>query len=58
MYKKKFGIPISRQPKIIGITGHFSAEVRELGIQAGMDDVFMKPIQASVVKKILERSFF
>jgi hypothetical protein len=46
------------QPKIIGITGHFSAEVRELGIRAGMDDVFMKPIQASVVKKILERGFF
>lgn len=32
IYKNKYGIPISRQPKIIGITGHFSAEVRELGI--------------------------
>ena len=38
------------QPIIVGVTGHMLKEYRKEGIDAGMDEIYSKPLYASQLK--------
>lgn len=46
-------IPKSQQPIIIGVTGHVLEKYKKDGIDAGMDQVYSKPLYAEKMKEIL-----
>ncbi|WP_341212192.1 ATP-binding protein [uncultured Limimaricola sp.] len=46
-------LPADRQPPIVGLTAHGSAEARIAGIEAGMNEVYAKPIRLPVLRRLL-----
>lgn len=47
-------LPRSKQPKIIGLTGHISEHFTREGLNAGMDDVVAKPIYVNKMEELLK----
>ena len=41
------------QPMIVGITGHVHDQFRKEGIEAGMDEIILKPCYLSTMKDLL-----
>jgi len=54
LLKEEFKIDLARQPLIMGVTGHAEEEFKKAGIDAGMDEVYPKPIHSKMVKQILQ----
>ena len=48
-------IPIEKQPKIIGVTGHVLDSFKEQGKNAGMDEIISKPLYAGVLRKVMDK---
>jgi DNA-binding response OmpR family regulator len=43
------------KPIIVGITGHVHQQFKAEGIQAGMDEIIVKPCYLIVLKDLLQR---
>ncbi|MGR3463512.1 ATP-binding protein [Limimaricola sp.] len=46
--------PAELRPPVIGLTAHGSAEARTAGLEAGMADVYAKPLRLPVLQRILD----
>ncbi|MBB3712050.1 PAS domain S-box-containing protein [Limimaricola variabilis] len=46
--------PADRRPPVIGLTAHGTAEARAAGVNAGMSEVYAKPLRLPVIRRILD----
>lgn len=49
----ELNIPRIEQPIIIGVTGHVHEKYKKDGFDAGMDQIYSKPLYADKMKQIL-----
>ena len=43
------------QPVVVGVTGHVGEHFRREGLQAGMDEIYTKPMYEKLLKEILAK---
>ena len=51
-------LPIELQPIIIGLTGHVAESYSKAGQEAGMTEIYGKPLYFEVLEQILEKYYF
>ena len=51
-------IPIEKQPKIIGLTGHVAESYTRAGREAGMTEIYGKPLYYDVLEEILDKYYY
>ena len=51
-------IPIEEQPCIIGLTGHVAEQYTKAGKEAGMTDIYCKPLYFEVLEEILDKYYY
>ena len=54
-YISNANIKKDEAPIIIGVTGHVLDHFKEAGLNAGMDEILSKPLQAKVLKEKLKK---
>ena len=48
------GLPLARQPVIVGLTAHATTEYREICLRAGMDGYLTKPLERDKLRRLIE----
>lgn len=49
-------LPVSRQPRIVAVTGHALTENRQIHLDAGTDNYLAKPLRADQLVALLRRT--